>query len=144
VTAEYKPNEFLTNDSTTRPVAPPGATYTFIAGGAPKVKERPRFTNGRTYSSRAQSIAETVMAQQYVGPIFEGPVSVQVDYYGMQQIVSITSVPEWKWFHGLRGDIDNYVKLTLDAMQKAGAFKNDSKVFEVVARKHESHRGEDL
>lgn len=42
-----------------------------------------------------------------------------------------------------RGDLDNYVKLASDALQKAGAFANDSQVVEIEAYKSWTDEGDD-
>jgi Holliday junction resolvase RusA-like endonuclease len=132
----YAPNEVVCTTAEDRPDAPPGATYTFMAGGAPRVKERPRSgRNGVTYTPKATQTAERILASQYNGPCFVGPVDVDITYEGHRQIIVLRSIPDHEWHKGLKGDLDNYVKLTLDALQKANAFRNDVTVARLAARK---------
>ena len=47
--------------------------------------------------------------------------------------VTIRDAPDW--VTNLRGDIDNYVKLLMDGIQKAGIIPNDKQVVHVDAVK---------
>jgi Holliday junction resolvase RusA-like endonuclease len=90
--------------------------YSFIAEGKPQVKQRPRMTRrGRAYTPKATHDAERAIADQYAGPLFDTPVHVEVRYSKDHQSVYITEI-ENEVIKSLRGDIDNYLKLTLDGL----------------------------
>lgn len=109
--------------------------WTFVHDARPQVKQRPRLGRRRkAYTPYATLEAEGALANSYDGPRFDGPVAVEVDYYVDRQVITIR-----EWDGGvspLRGDIDNLVKLTLDGLQKAGAFENDKAVMSIWAEKH--------
>lgn len=111
--------------------------HNLVIEGRPRPKERPRFTrSGKTYTPKATLDYERIIAEAYRasgGPTFEGPVSVVIGFSEGQQSVSICSLNTEK--PKLRGDIDNYIKATLDGLQQGGAFKNDSQVVSVDAVK---------
>jgi Holliday junction resolvase RusA-like endonuclease len=107
--------------------------YSFVAEGRPRSKQRPRMTRrGRTYTPAATLEAERILAEQYAGPLYEGPVAVTIVYEKERQYITITPVD---WTSKLTGDVDNMVKLTLDALQKAQAFANDRQVVRIEAEK---------
>lgn len=108
------------------------ATYTFTAMGKPQVKQRPRMTrSGRTYTPKATLEAERIIAEQYDGPLFEGPLRVEVVYLNDQQHITITELTDWDNISKLRGDLDNYVK-TLDGLNKV-AWNDDRQIKEIRA-----------
>jgi len=99
--------------------------YKFIAEGKPAVKQRPRMTRrGRAYTPQATHDAEQALAAQYDGPIFEKHVHVEIRYSKDHQAVVIEEL-DATVIKSLRGDIDNYVKLTLDALNGV-AWTDDS------------------
>lgn len=112
--------------------------------GRPKPKERPRFKGRRrVFTPEATLLAEQVIRDAWEasdGPTFEGPVRVEVDYYEHGQLITVESFEETS---PLRGDIDNYLKLTMDALQPSKempdqltAMLNDKSVMSVWAEKH--------
>lgn len=107
----------------------------FWVPGRPKPKERPRLGRGRrVFTPQATLDAEAMIAgywKKYGDGEVEGPVSVIVDYFEDGQWITVKPAG---WTSKLRGDIDNYVKTTLDGLQSGGAF-NDVKVVEVWAAK---------
>jgi Holliday junction resolvase RusA-like endonuclease len=111
--------------------------YTFSVGGRPKSKDRPRMTRrGRTYTPEATTNAEKAIAAAYDGPLFEGPVVVEIEYSLKGQTITIRDWPEDspapKWV----ADVDNLIKLTLDGLQReGGALTNDKQVLCVTGRK---------
>lgn len=114
---------------------PPMTSYSFVVEGKPAVKKRPRMTrSGRTYTPQETVVAETYLGDQYQGPKFMGPIKLEIEYAKDHQTVTITELPEYENQSKLRGDLDNYVKLTLDALNKI-AFNDDAQVKEIVARK---------
>ena len=102
--------------------------------GKPKTKGRPRFTkSGRTYTPKETLAEEARIAQAYReadGPLFLGAVTVDVTYYTDGQWIALNDHQDAS---PLRGDIDNYLKLTLDALQgdECPAFANDKAVVQL-------------
>jgi Holliday junction resolvase RusA-like endonuclease len=89
--------------------------------------------NGRTYTPRKTLEAQAILRDQYQGPLFDGPVSVLIVYGIDHQVVTITPLaPALR--SSMRGDLDNYSKLTLDALNKV-AWVDDKQVFELHAHK---------
>lgn len=89
--------------------------------GLPQVKQRPRMTRrGRTYTPQATHLAELGVAQAAhewgIHPV-DGPVEVEAEFYKEGTAIWITSLDEPN-SGPLRGDVDNYVKLVLDGLQK--------------------------
>jgi len=110
--------------------------FTFRVDHPPKTKGRPRLGRKR----KAYTPVETLEAEDLIrtayrdvcGPTFLGNVRVTVDYDKTGQTITIE---ETSATSTLRGDVDNYMKLTLDALQGA-AFENDKKVVAITAVKH--------
>ena len=108
----------------------------FIIEGRPKPKGRPRMTRrGRVYTPaetiEAEELYETTVKGKYEP--YEGPVSVILKFSQDNTYVHISSAGDWK--SPLRGDLDNYIKLALDGIQRAGLIKNDKQVVHVDAIK---------
>lgn len=100
--------------------------YEFVVEGKPAVKQRPRMTRrGRAYTPAATHEAERHIAEQYKGPFFTEPVCIEVRYGKDYQSIIIEEITEWKAIRALRGDIDNYLKLTMDALNGV-AWEDDS------------------
>lgn len=88
----------------------------------PRPKGRPRFAKGRTYTPKETVDAEAQIAELWPGPdTYEGPLAMAVTYHPNGQLIDIrpTDVERAK---GVRGDIDNLSKLSLDGCVAAGAF----------------------
>lgn len=99
----------------------------------PKVKGRPRMTrSGRTYTPKDTLEAEANLRGYWPDEPVEGPVEVAITYHPNGQTVEITPSVGART-KGLRGDLDNYVKLTLDALNKV-AFVDDKQVVKLTAR----------
>jgi Holliday junction resolvase RusA-like endonuclease len=111
--------------------------YTFTVEGRPKSKDRPRMTRrGRAYTPEATTLAEERIAEAYDGPLFDGPVVVEVDYGFKYQTITVRSWPEDEPAPKWLGDVDNLIKLTLDGLQKpGGAIKDDRQVLQVTGVK---------
>jgi crossover junction endodeoxyribonuclease RusA len=106
--------------------------YSFLIEGKPKPKERPRMTKrGRTYTPKATLEAERRVRDSYSGPLFTGPVALNLLFE--KDNVQVT-IKDARWTSGLRGDIDNYVKTILDGLQ-GKAFDNDRQVVDLQAMK---------
>jgi Holliday junction resolvase RusA-like endonuclease len=112
-----------------------GMSYTFVAEGRPATKGRPQFNRktGNAYTPQKTRDAEKALRDQYEGPCFTGPVAVHIDYSMDGQVITITELdPSLE--SKMRGDLDNYVKLSLDALNQT-AWVDDKQVFEESARK---------
>ena len=131
-TAKDKSN----GSSPTPDSGPPPDEFSFVVGGRPQPKGRPRMSRkGKVYTPK-----ETVQAEksyvEAVGenpPSFNGPVRVEVTFCQEGTFVTVRSLKEWNT--PLRGDLDNYIKLCLDGCQRAGLFPNDRLVVQLEATK---------
>lgn len=107
--------------------------YTFRHKGRPKPKERPRTGRfGRIYTPKRTLDAEAELAASYDGPFFKGPVQLVMTFSPSGTTIT---VEDWEFEPSpLRGDVDNYLKLPLDALQGV-AYANDRQVMCVAAQK---------
>jgi len=111
--------------------------FNFLVHGRPVPKGRPRMSRkGRVYTPAATVSAEEEYAYAAGddAPVFVGPVKVGLIFSNDSTVVNIESVDK-SWKSPLRGDLDNYVKLALDGIQRAGIIVNDSQVVHVEATK---------
>ena len=123
------------NDSSQKPAQEPGE-FSFLIPERPVPKGRPRMSRkGKVYTP-----AETVRAERaYVEaagddyPVYEGAVRLELTFQEDSTAVVIFPVADWET--KLRGDIDNYIKLALDGIQRAGIIANDRQVVHVDAMK---------
>ena len=111
-------------------------TYTLIIDRKPKVKARPRHTrSGHVFTPQSTLKEEDVIAEEWenqIGEKVDGPVEGLLMYRPTATSITVLRSP-----HGaktLRGDIDNYVKLTLDALNGV-AWDDDRQVVRVSAVK---------
>lgn len=124
--------------SSTKPANDPKSDkeYTFVVFGRPVPKGRPRMTrSGKVYTPQESREAEEFVAEA-VGddaPTFDGPVSVQMIFSKESTTVTIRPLSEAET--ELRGDLDNYVKLLLDGIQKSPLIENDRQVLHIDAVK---------
>lgn len=85
----------------------------------PRAKQRPRahVVNGRavTYTPRETMDAERALALQWTHPPLEGPVTLHVTLSDTKVHVDCRPTQPHE-SRKLRGDIDNYAKLVLDAL----------------------------
>jgi Holliday junction resolvase RusA-like endonuclease len=102
----------------------------------PQVKQRPRMTRrGRAYTPQQTHLAEDAIRNGWTGPCFSGPVYLEVDFHKDGSIVTVGILDEEAYpSTPLRGDIDNYVKLVMDGLNRA-AYDDDSQIRLIVARK---------
>jgi len=88
---------------------------------------------GRVFTPATTLLAESIIKSYYRGPLYQGPVQVMVSYGTTEQTINITPltgrVPS-----KLRGDIDNYLKLTLDGLNGV-AFLDDKQVHILLGEK---------
>ena len=104
----------------------------------PRAKQRPRtaFKGGsyRTFTPRETKDAEAALGAQWVGPPMEGPIEVYIvmSDHEVDVTVSHTHAPESPKLR--RGDIDNYCKLILDALNGI-AWVDDRQIASIYVRK---------
>lgn len=103
----------------------------------PLAKERPRATRtGHVYTPKRTAQYEKKVAEAYDGPLFPADHTVEVALSfsdkGTNIHITATKNPEWK--ASLRGDIDNYVKSILDALNGV-AWEDDKQIVEITVRK---------
>lgn len=80
----------------------------------------------RAFTPKTTLEAEALLASFYDGPVFDGPIEIEVELHSDHYRITIAESPREK--SRLRGDIDNYLKLVLDALQGGVAFDNDRQV----------------
>ncbi len=114
--------------------------------GKPVAAQRPRMTRrGRAYTPQPTidaefGIAALAMQQYGCAPVpghqlwdDDQALLLMVDYSNDGQRIRLVPLPDRS--KAMRGDVDNYVKTTMDGLQKSGAFRNDSQVVSLVADK---------
>ena len=122
----------------------------FSIPGTPVPKGRPRHTmRGITYTpSKTRESEEDFisLAKDHAPPGIppDHPVRLRVEFY----FPIPKSKPKWKkhimegdvWQHTSRPDIDNLLKMVMDAMTKLGFWKDDSFVYSITTEKYYSSR----
>lgn len=94
----------------------------------PKSKERPRMSRtGYAYTPKATKKYEALVANTYNGPKFpDGPISVTLKFNPKYIELTISDLKS-KSISPLRGDIDNYAKSILDALNTI-AYEDDKQI----------------
>ncbi len=114
----------------------PHPTYSVVVARRPKVKARPRHNKkGQVFTPRSTLEEEDYVAQAWteqVGEMIEGPLEVYLVYSPTETVLHV--IPSPHVARTLRGDLDNYVKLTLDALNKV-AWDDDGQVVRIHAVK---------
>ena len=104
----------------------------------PRTKGRPRTVSMkggyRTYTPRETVEAERSLAQQWVGQPVNGPIMVGLLLSDVDVRVSIVDTAECVSMKLRRGDIDNYAKLIMDALNGV-AWVDDRQIVTLSARK---------
>lgn len=109
--------------------------YRVVFQGAPIAKQRPRMTrSGRAYTPQRTKDAERRIAEQYEGPLFEGDVCIDICL--TKDAVAVTIWDADYTPVGMRGDIDNYAKTILDALNGL-AWNDDRQVAHLSVYKAE-------
>lgn len=85
------------------------------------------------FTPKATLEAEEIIAAQYAGPKFEGPIAIEIIYEKDNQKITITELEGFENEARLRGDLDNYIKLTLDALNGI-AFIDDRQIKYIVGK----------
>lgn len=108
--------------------------------GRPKVKERPRMTRrGRVFTPKRTLDYERQIAEAYNGPMFESDrLAVHLSFSRKGVQIEISEA-ELKPEHSsglpvLRGDIDNYAKAIMDALNGV-AYEDDKQIVVLIAEK---------
>lgn len=112
-------------------------TFKQIIARRPLAKGRPRFVmkTGHAYTPKATLDYEKEIAQLYKGPKFtEGPIWVSLTFDKNKIIVTIKEMEFETTSSKLRGDIDNYAKAILDALNGV-AFTDDKQIMRLDLRK---------
>lgn len=98
----------------------------------PRAKQRPRMSKrGFAYTPKLTALHEKEIAEMYKGPKFEGDLYVKIRFVFDEIEIDIERVqpnpeveqPKFK----LRGDIDNYAKSVLDALNGV-AYDDDKQI----------------
>ena len=94
----------------------------------PKSKQRPRMTRtGRTYTPKQTVEFEQLVANLYKGPFFNKDTLLRVGLKFSANEIHLTITPIDATPSKLRGDIDNYAKSVLDALNGI-AYADDKQV----------------
>lgn len=93
--------------------------YDYVIPWKPRAKQRPRVARGVAYTPKETREAEAAIREQYVERAeelqLEGPLAVHIELYNDQFAIRIESHSDYQE-RRLRGDIDNYAKTILDAL----------------------------
>jgi Holliday junction resolvase RusA-like endonuclease len=76
---------------------------------------------------------EREVKDAYDGPLFEGPLTVSIDLFVDRSEITLTEIDSEK--AALAGDVDNYAKSHLDALNGV-AYIDDRQVYELRVEKH--------
>ena len=110
--------------------------HTQIYEVRPQVKQRPRMTRrGKAYTPIKTHLAENVIGEGWLGPKFDGPVYMEVEFTKDSSVVTVGMLDDEQYpASPLRGDIDNYVKLVMDGLNGI-AYEDDNQIRLVKATK---------
>jgi len=114
--------------------------YSIVVSRRPKVKARPRHNKkGQVFTPKSTLEEEDHVAKAWreqVGEQVSGPLEVYITYSPTETVLHVMPSPHSA--STLRGDLDNYVKLTLDALNGV-AWDDDGQVVRITAVKVDKH-----
>ena len=118
--------------------------HTVIINRRPKVKARPRHTKGGQVFPPKTTLQEEDHVKQaweeQVGEILDCPVEISLCYSPTETVLTVLESPHDA--KTLRGDLDNYVKLTMDALNEV-AWVDDKQVVRISAVKVDANDSTD-
>ena len=102
----------------------------------PRSKQRPRSTrSGHTYTPKETREYEKLISKAYSGVAFvEGPLEVELVFDNDKTTIVIKELKPTKNPSKLRGDIDNYAKAILDALNGV-AYTDDKQIVSLKLKK---------
>jgi Holliday junction resolvase RusA-like endonuclease len=102
----------------------------------PRSKQRPRSTrSGHTYTPKETREYEKKISEAYSGVAFvDGPLEVELVFDNDKTTIVIKELKPAKNPSKLRGDIDNYAKAILDALNNV-AYTDDKQIVSLKLRK---------
>jgi len=102
----------------------------------PRSKQRPRSTrSGHTYTPKETREYEKLISSLYTGVAFaEGPLEVELIFDNDKTEIVIKELKPPKNPSKLRGDIDNYAKAILDALNGV-AYTDDKQIISLKLKK---------
>lgn len=110
--------------------------YKQIFAVKPRSKQRPRSTrSGHTYTPKETREYEKLISELYAGVAFtDGPLEVELIFDKDKTEITIKELKPSKNPPKLRGDIDNYAKAILDALNGV-AYTDDKQIISLKLRK---------
>lgn len=99
----------------------------------PKVKQRPRLgKGGRVFTPKATQEYEALIAEMYNGPLFTGPLEMNLTFGRDWIEVDIFEFGGFANDSKLRGDLDNYIKSITDGLNEV-AYGDDRQIKRIHA-----------
>jgi Holliday junction resolvase RusA-like endonuclease len=99
----------------------------------PISKGRARITKYGHYTPPRTALCEQQYAEAYDGPLFEGPVKVELVFHADKVRMLIVPMAD-DWVKTPRGDVDNLIKTVGDGLNGV-AWKDDKQIKWIDARK---------
>jgi Holliday junction resolvase RusA-like endonuclease len=116
--------------------------HTIVISRPPKVKARPRHTKGGQVFTPKTTLDEEKQVkkawEEQVGKTLDCPVEISLRYSPTETVLTVLESPHDA--KSLRGDLDNYVKLTMDALNEV-AWEDDKQVVRIAAVKVDNNDG---
>lgn len=102
----------------------------------PRAKQRPRYTrSGHAYTPQKTREYESLIGRLYKGNTFvDCPIEVELVFFNNRTEMTITELDPEQEQSKLRGDIDNYAKAILDALNTV-AYADDKQIVSLKLRK---------
>jgi Holliday junction resolvase RusA-like endonuclease len=121
------------------------ARVEFSVYGTPKAAPRPRAGRYGVYHDPSADHWKELVTLGYLGSrdlLTEGPVVVRLEFIFERSKKTSKAVQYVEIFHTKKPDIDNLEKSVLDALTKAGAWKDDAYVASIHSVKRYARFGE--